>query len=176
MIAAQHVLHPWPLGLHLFSSQGLPSRDRLFEGKIHRQSRWKKKQPMIRQQKNARTLSDDLPDVPVVSGELPVLLVEKLTIQEINGKTMKMLKTFQEKGTLGLGSVVRISPIYQPFMSHLEGVTQPDPQGTTAIAMVINLAWWNPSPLRLRNRMSYHFSDDFTQKNWISKELKKEIN
>ena len=95
---------------------------------------------MIRQQKNARTLSDDLPDVPVVSGELPVLLVEKLTIQEINGKTMKMLKTFQEKGTLGLGSVVRISPIYQPFMSHLEGVTQPDPQGTTAIAMVINLA------------------------------------
>ena len=42
--------------------------------------------------------------------------------KEINGKTMKMLKTFHKQGTLGLGSVVRISPMYQPFMSHLEGI------------------------------------------------------
>ena len=67
------------------------------------------------------------PMCPVVAGELPAVLVEKLTIQEINGKTREMLKTFHKQGTLGLGSVVRISPIYKPFISHLEGVTQPDP-------------------------------------------------
>lgn len=53
--------------------------------------------------------------------ELPVLLVEKLTIQGDQRENHEDAENLHKQGTLGLGSVVRISPMYQPFMSHLEG-------------------------------------------------------
>ena len=38
-----------------------------------------------------------------------------------------VFEVYLEDGIPGLGSVVRITPIYKPLKSHLEGVPQPDP-------------------------------------------------